>query len=779
VPQADAFAEVTVHGRYAFLVSFLLASAVTARGEGDATLVARWTFDELRGTTARDSSGGGHDIDFADCKGLSWSRGALGGALAFARGARGPSMRIGKELLPAGRLWSVSVLIKTARPSGTVFLAGQPGSDRWAMRVQGGRAVFEVSMGRSSAWSVRSATSVADGKWHHLVGVRTAVKRIALYVDGALQQTLETQGGVSISTPKATFTLGSSAGTDPFVGHIDELTMYRRALTARNVQGLITSVRMKRSAAPGKGVGGVAPAPKPVSRSLTGPPSISEMLAVIEPSRTAAGIVAGTPLGEFEHLLATRGPAAARRHAEKAAARSDPADERLLAAARVAGLLMARDAAVREAASKTIGKRVILQLKRGKVRGKVKSVTDAGIILVSTFTVNRASRKTTRTVKWSDLAAGQTDKFAAGWKPVGVDGAIAAAYLALAAEDADAAEAAAAKAPGDHPLAAHVLGRAGVLRHGGIEAAALTAWKRAEKLFAAKDLKGAREAYKVFEREHGKTRTAAKQAALLKGRHDAIDRVLVPREITVDLGGGVTIEFVLVPAGEFSMGEEGVAEPVHGVKITRPFYLGKYEVTQAQYEKIMGSNPSEFKGVDLPVEQVSWSDTQKFMARANGMGILSGGRRHTFRLPTEAEWEYACRAGTTTDFNTGQGEGALMDTGWYAKNAGGKTYPVGKKAPNALGLHDMHGNVSEIVQDRFGRYSADPAVDPKGPSEGWNRVHRGGSCKTDQYRCRSASRGNGNPGHRSTDHGFRCVVEPAGQAVAVAATIHWLGTSGI
>jgi len=654
----DAQAEVILHGRHAVLVFPLLALAVAARGEGEGAPggpVGRWTFDELRGATAHDSSGNGRDISIAECRGVGWSRAGFGGALVFSRGARGPSVRVGNELMPAGRLWSVSVLVKTTQPDGTVFFAGLPRGDRWAVRLRGGRAVFEVSMSQGDGWKVRSARSIADGKWHHLVGVRTATRQIALYVDGVLQQTLDTQGGVGISTEGATFTLGSFAGTDPFVGLIDELAVHGHALTARDVQKLIASVRGKRGAATGGEAAeagpvtaGASPAGAsvgPAAPSPIGLPSISEMLAVVEPERAKAGLAAGTPLGEFERLLGTRGPVAARRHAEEAA-RADPADARLPAAARVAGLLVARDTAVRKTASETVGQSVVLRLERSRVRGKVESVTEAGITLSTSYTVNAVTRTTTRTVKWSELAPEQIEKFAVGWRPGGADGMIAAAYLALVAEDADAAEAAAARAPGDYPLAAHVLARVGVLRHGGIEAAALEAWQRAEKLFAAKDMKGAREAYKVFEREHGKTRTAAEQAALLGERLDAIDRVLVPREITVDLGGGVMMEFVLVPPGEFSMGEEGVAEPVHRVKITKPFYLGKHEVTQAQYEKVMGTNPSEFKGAELPVDQVSWSDTQKFMAQANGMGIQSGRRRYTFRLPTEAEWEYACRAGT-------------------------------------------------------------------------------------------------------------------------------------
>ncbi len=229
--------------------------------------------------------------------------------------------------------------------------------------------------------------------------------------------------------------------------------------------------------------------------------------------------------------------------------------------------------------------------------------------------------------------------------------------------------------------------------------------------------------------------------------------------LVLDLGGGVKMEFVLVKPGQFIMGDKAIegATP-HPVKITKPFYLGKYEITQLQYAKVMGTNPSEVKGADLPVENVNHGDAQKFMGKASGLEIKARGQRYTFRLPTEAEWEYACRAGTKTPYNTGQSEAALEKAGWYSKNAGGKTHPVGKKSPNAWGLHDMHGNVSEFVWDRGGRYPTGPAVDPKGPSEGYNRALRGGSWNTEASQCRSAFRRNENPGRKNPHIGFRCVV---------------------
>jgi formylglycine-generating enzyme required for sulfatase activity len=232
-----------------------------------------------------------------------------------------------------------------------------------------------------------------------------------------------------------------------------------------------------------------------------------------------------------------------------------------------------------------------------------------------------------------------------------------------------------------------------------------------------------------------------------------VEGFLNARELVVDLGGGVRIEFVMVPAGKFIMGGTGGNEiPQREVTISKPFYLGKYEVTQAQYEKIMGKNPSRFKGANNPVEQVSWDDAVEFCRKASqatGKG---------FRLPTEAEWEYACRAGTKTQYNTGDEEKDLDVAGWFNGNSGGKTQSVGQKKPNAWGLYDMHGNVWEWCQDWYGPYPSGAVTDPQGPATGTHRVLRGGSWGNGPADCRSASR-KYDAGHRNGSHGFRVVVD--------------------
>jgi len=208
------------------------------------------------------------------------------------------------------------------------------------------------------------------------------------------------------------------------------------------------------------------------------------------------------------------------------------------------------------------------------------------------------------------------------------------------------------------------------------------------------------------------------------------------------LDTGTGIEMLLIPDGTFTMGEEGWATPVHTVTLTKAFYLGKTEVTQAQWQAKMGSNPSNFQppGYTLdtsrPVETVSWNDIA-------GFNTATG-----FRLPSEAEWEYACRGGTTTAFHSMPGypngtndDNLLGNIAWYDLNAGGTTHAVASKAANAFGMYDMSGNVFEWCNDWYESYAAGNVTDPAGPSSGSARMLRGGGL-TFGYAgfCRSSSR---------------------------------------
>jgi len=255
-----------------------------------------------------------------------------------------------------------------------------------------------------------------------------------------------------------------------------------------------------------------------------------------------------------------------------------------------------------------------------------------------------------------------------------------------------------------------------------------------------------------------------------------------PKELSLDLGQGVKLELVLVPAGTFTMGERGLAEegPLHEVTISKTFYMGKYEVTQEQYQTLMGSNPSHFKlGPKNPVESLSWDKAKEFCAKLGektGRGDpkrLKSRWGTLVRLPTEAEWEYACRAGTRTTYSSGNDVESLRKVGWISPTgealADAPTKPVGSFLPNAFGLYDMHGNVYEWCQDWFDPtfYANSPKVDPvnlkefvpPGRKEA-EPVLRGGSAGSPPGKARAAYRNHYNRIGKHTI-GFRVVVEAA------------------
>ena len=204
---------------------------------------------------------------------------------------------------------------------------------------------------------------------------------------------------------------------------------------------------------------------------------------------------------------------------------------------------------------------------------------------------------------------------------------------------------------------------------------------------------------------------------------------------------GVSFEMVEVRGGTFRMGatsEQGSdvwdnEKPVHSVTLSG-YYIGKTEVTQALWKAVMGSNPRRLKGDYLPVENVSWDDCQEFIRELNA---LTG---QNFRLPTEAEWEFACRGGNNSRGYKYSGSNNLGSVAWYDGNSGNKTHPVGTKAPNELGIYDMSGNVWEWCADWYGDYSSGAQTNPTGPYGGSNRVYRGGSWNYDVGRCRSSNR---------------------------------------
>ena len=245
-----------------------------------------------------------------------------------------------------------------------------------------------------------------------------------------------------------------------------------------------------------------------------------------------------------------------------------------------------------------------------------------------------------------------------------------------------------------------------------------------------------------------------------------------PKTITNSIG----MKLVLIPKGTFMMGspasEQGRTQDYdtqHEVTISEDYYLGVFEVTQGQYEKVMGTNPSYFQKRVIgksdssmyPVEQVSWEDAVEFCKKLSELPEEKKAGR-VYRLPTEAEWEYACRAGSKAAYSFGANSKTLGDYAWFGGNSGLQTHPVGEKKANAWGLYDMHGNVWEWCSDWYGKYPKGSVSDPSGPSEGSSRVFRGGGWSDRASYCRSANRLWYVPPYRDYSLGIRVALSSSG-----------------
>ncbi|MBF0548464.1 MAG: SUMF1/EgtB/PvdO family nonheme iron enzyme [Candidatus Riflebacteria bacterium] len=287
--------------------------------------------------------------------------------------------------------------------------------------------------------------------------------------------------------------------------------------------------------------------------------------------------------------------------------------------------------------------------------------------------------------------------------------------------------------------------------------------------------------YDVTNMKNGTTYYFAVTAENSSGESDlssevsATPNAVSPGTTQIDLGGGVKMDFVEIPAGSFVMGSpdnepyRGLDEVQHNVTISKAFYMGKYLVTQEQYKQITGVNPSFFSSsTKLPVERVSWYDCVAFCNQlsanqglinvytiSSGTSVTSNWGTNGYRLPTESEWEYACRAGTTKAYYWGDTMNG--DYCWYNGNSNNTIHEVGAKLPNAWNLYDMSGNVWEWCWDWYGGYSTSPSTDPKGLVAGSNRVYRGGGWDFSAFLCRSGIHGRNDPGLRGLDVGFRLV----------------------
>ena len=235
-----------------------------------------------------------------------------------------------------------------------------------------------------------------------------------------------------------------------------------------------------------------------------------------------------------------------------------------------------------------------------------------------------------------------------------------------------------------------------------------------------------------------------------------------PTETQVFEVKGTKFTMVKVETGAFMMGSNRTFDfptPLHEVKINE-FYIGQTEVTQELWETVMGTMPQHWKGLQLPIEQVSWNDCQEFIKKLNAM------TGQQFRLPTEAEWEYAARGGNRSKGYIYSGSNNLDDVAWYRNNSDGKTHKVATKAPNELGIYDMTGNVEEWCNDYYGAwyYENSPLIDPPGPSSGTSRICRGGSWFDTMsyniavFECEPGTRGYAQPTLVNYRHGFRLAL---------------------
>ena len=262
----------------------------------------------------------------------------------------------------------------------------------------------------------------------------------------------------------------------------------------------------------------------------------------------------------------------------------------------------------------------------------------------------------------------------------------------------------------------------------------------------------------TLKKEATATQNTVSQPAVAQ-QHVVQPTVTSSDNISIPVKDGISLDMVRVEAGTFTMGATPEMEnplndekPAHQITLTNDYYIGKYEVTQALWQAVMGNNPSNFKGDNLPVEQVSWDNCQEFISKLNSI------TDKTFRLPTEAEWEFAARGGNKGRGYQFSGNKKLSKVAWYKDNSRAQTHSVGSKQANELGIYDMSGNVWEWCQDRYGKYSSSSQTNPTCDTSGSLRVFRGGCCYDNARDCRSSNRDDSTPDHHSVGIGLRLVL---------------------
>jgi formylglycine-generating enzyme required for sulfatase activity len=473
-------------------------------------------------------------------------------------------------------------------------------------------------------------------------------------------------------------------------------------------------------------------------------------------------------LAGFDRLMISGEHAGARDYAKSKAAAGGEVAKVLRGGADLAGRLVDEPASRVRGARSLVGREARLKLIKGHMTGVVKAVTDTEMVVVTTYAINRETREKRNVLKWVALHADQKAEFArrGGLKMSAAEEAIAAAYAALASDDLEAAGKS-ADAAGDLPLGKHLCE---VVRVRIARRVYEMAMKRARELVKRKEL---RDAVTECEKALAAIPDDDPAAELLA----EIRRLLkAPETLTLDLGDGVTMVFVYVKPGTFVMGGESTSEgrfqcvevPKHTVTITKGFYLGKYEVTQAQFQAVMGSVPGRqvARGPDHPAGNVSWQAANEFCRKA------SAKTERDVRLPTEAEWEFACRAGTDTKWSHGDDAAELTEYAWLSANSGGQTHPVGTRKPNPWGLYDMQGNVTERIADFYRRdfYENGPREDPFnkagrfGYANNGTTIVRGGTYKTDAETSVPGKRWRGGGHAVYPDWGLRAAMTAEGRS---------------
>ena len=508
---------------------------------------------------------------------------------------------------------------------------------------------------------------------------------------------------------------------------------------------------------------------------------------------------------EYVKLISVGDYDAARRFAAtKSADRANVAiSKQLRAAGKVAQTLADRQERIRNALKKQLGTETTLETKSGSKHGKLTNVTDVDIELATEIKMRgRVMGSTKFTIAWTDLSYEQEERLAGDWAK-GETGAIARAFLGISAEDSVLAKSALAAA-GVHPLRAYLEDLLATSQSRGAYNAAMA---EARRLMVTRQWN---EAAAALDRALASTPGDGDATALKAQVRKRIEKDTLA--LSLQLAPDVTMEFVYIRPGQFVMGGDkapqvpwqGVEKPKHEVAITKGFYLGKVEVTRGQFAAFVQATGyrtvSERNGMALvrhpdggyrdtrganwqnspffpqdnthPVITVCWNDAVAFSVWATQK------THREVRLPTEAEWEYACRAGSTGVRACGDSESLLAQHAWYHSNSDMRTHSVGKMQPNAWGLHDMYGNVAEWVADWYSAdyYGTSPRQDPSGPATGSEGVTRGGAWNTKFPRCDSALRLRRHPSYRDVATGFRVAVTAPSQSANGPAPSTLIGT---